>query len=210
MTSPDQGEIRGADEIVIERRLNTIYNIREEILDIRKRFRFGRIDASPAQDGDGPDIYRITCGYRTLVDNYAMELEPLMRKCEAGRELLHEENFGTTYVNPRYRHMGNHHEKTVMVRPERPNVQISNNTTPDTVGFELDGLECLWDLPDPLEAPMSVKQFDAATMGERTGTVPVCGQIHFTNLDEMFRKMNLFLKDVGFELDLELEQKYEL
>lgn len=205
MSADDQANeseaVRGADEIVIERRLSTIFDIRDEIQDIRKRLRMGRLG--------GLTEFQILSGYRTLVDNYAMELHPLLLKYEAGEQLLNERDFGEAYVNPKVverESLMNSSRK--LRRPIRGDIGVGEVT--DIVSFELVGLRSLWELPDPLEADVSITRRKPETMSELPEEVRVADQIRLEKLDEMVREMNVFLSEIGFELEPETTQEWEI
>jgi len=193
--------VRGADEIVIERRLSTIFDIRDEIQDIRKRLRMGRLD--------GLTEFQVLSGYRTLVDNYAMELHPLLLKYETGEQLLNEHDFGEAYVNPKIvERESAMNSSRKLKRPIRGDIKAGEVT--DIVAFELVGLRSLWELPDPLEADVSITRRKPETMSELPEQVRVADQIRLEKLDEMVREMNVFLSEIGFELEPETTQEWEI
>lgn len=200
--SADNPQLRGADEIVTERRLNTIYDIRDNIHELRQNFKMG-LAANEISE------FKFECGYRNLVDNYAMELQPLMLKCEPGKELLRNKDFGECYISPEIVNRGLN-DDTVIRRPRRGDVKVSSHHSPEPTRIELEGLESLWDLPDPLTTTIAVRQFDAGTQGETTKEIVITDQIRARKLDEMTRSMNVFLKDVGLELDLEMDSEWEI
>ena len=197
----DGERVKGADEIVIERRLSSIFDIRDEIHNLRKRLRMGRLD--------GLTEFQVLSGYRTLVDNYAMELHPLLLKYEAGEQLLNEHDFGEAYVNPRIETRKTLKGRSrVLKRPVRGDIETQGD--PEIVAFELTGLKSLWELPDPLEATIGISRRDAATMSTKTEQVRVSDQIGLQKLDEMVREMNVFLSEIGFELEPETTQEWEI
>lgn len=191
--------IKDAEDIVIERRLKTIFDIRERLHDLRTKFRLGQIDEITESEA--------LSGYRTLTDNYLMEIHPLLLKFDEGETLLHEHDFGTATVAPIVVKQQSSHDTRLKLkfgnygRNNRAPMRIQSKPTPRVREFELTGLKSLWELDDPLRARFEVSTFDAGTQATMPEEVWVTGQIGFDALDRMVRQMNVFLSEIGFELE---------
>lgn len=194
----ERPKIRDPEEIVQSRRLNSIFDIREEIRETRKQILMERYS------NRGITRFEALCGYRTLANNYLMELEPLLLKFEPGKELLNDKDFGEAIFAPDYR------EKTTFnSRATRYEVVHHNATTttveaePQSVSVELTGLRCLWDIPDPVTLSIPVKQKQSYRHMEKEKELTFKDQFSVRTIDMFVRCMNRFLSDVGFELDPE-------
>lgn len=197
----ERPQIRDPEEIVQNRRLNSIFDIREEIRDTRKQILMERYN------NKGISRFEALCGYRTLANNYLMELEPLLLKFEPGQRLLDEKDFGEAIFSPRYR------KKTIGdSRGRRYEIVHHNATTstvleePDSVSIDLVGLRCLWDIPDPVSLSILVKQKKSYRHAAEERELTFKDQFSVRTIDQFIRCMNRFLSDVGFELDPEQDK----
>lgn len=196
--NPEQRQIRDPEEIVQSRRLNSIFDIREEIRDSRKQILMEKYN------NRGITRFEALCGYRTLANNYLMELEPLLLKYEPGKELLNNKEFGEAVFAPQYR------KKTVGdSRSPRYEIVHHNATTttvesePQSVPVDLVGLRCLWDIPDPISLSIPVKQKQSYRYAVEERELTFKDQFSVRTIDQFIRCMNRFLSEVGFELDPE-------
>jgi hypothetical protein len=190
--------IRDPEEIVQSRRLNSIFDIREEIRDARKQILMERYS------NKGVTRFEALCGYRTLANNYLMELEPLLLKFEPGKELLNDKEFGEAIFLPDYRE-----KKAADSRTTKYEVVHHDATTttvgaePQPVSVELTGLRCLWDVPDPVTLSIPVKQKKSYRHLAEEKELTFKDQFGVRTIDMLVRCMNRFLSDIGFELDPE-------
>lgn len=199
MSSDDRPDVmesvKGIEDIVIERRLNTIFDIRREIHDMRKNLEMGMFDESLSQ-------YQVLSGLRTLVTNYLLEIHPLMLEYEdEGHDLLENHEFGEAELNPTVRidNRGNR----LLVRHVRGDIEITEDLPRVSDTVPLNGLYSLMDASNPLEGVVRVSETDRSTM--RTKTVPLrySDQIGMSILTDMIDEMNTFLADIGLELEPE-------
>jgi hypothetical protein len=188
-----EDHIEDPDQIVQSRRLESIFDIRDELREYRK------IILIESYDDHGMSRFQALSGYRTLANNYLMEIQPLLEKYDSGNELLTEHDFGTATIAPQYhvtkrgRFEITHHDgRTTAVR-EEPNNQ--------TASFELEGLEAIWTTPDPLKASFSVKQYDNRNKTIANRSVSITDQFSVETTDKFIRAMNRFLSEIGFELE---------
>jgi hypothetical protein len=195
----DGESIKDAEDIVIERRLKTIFDIRERLHDLRTKFRLGQIDEMTETEA--------LSGYRTLCDNYLMEIQPLLLKFDKGQELLNDHDFGAATVAPVVVKRELSHDTRMQLkfgnygRENRTPMTIQGAPDPRVKEFELTGLRSLWEMDDPLRARFSVPTLDAGTQATMPEEVWVTDQIGFDPLDRMVRQMNVFLSEIGFELE---------
>jgi hypothetical protein len=194
---PTSEQIADATDIVQSRRLNSIFDIRDELREHRK------IILMEKYDNKGISRFQALSGYRTLANNYLMELQPLLKKFEPGQELLTERDFGTATIVPKYEITSSSR------RGGSANVEIYHATggttkvaeEPTPQKLDLTGLESIWNIPDPLETRLTLDKFDNASRGTRPQPVRIQDQFSVNTTDRFVRAMNLFLSDIGFELE---------
>jgi len=188
-------EVKDADDIVIERRLNTIFDIRRQIHELRRQAGMGLIKQHSK--------YEVQTGYRSLVTNYLMELHPLLLKYDdVGHHLLYKHDFGVAQVTPRIeiRQQGIH-ERQYLIRPERGDIPYQQATPGAVDQVELKGLTSLQEVDDPLTGVVVQEVRDPATMSMQTQRIPFADQIGMKTLDDMTQKMNEFISSIGLELE---------
>lgn len=201
----NKGEIRDPDEIVQSRRLNSIFDIRKEIRETRK------IILMETYDNRNLSKFEALSGYRTLANNYLMELEPLLLKFDPGETLLKKEDFGTAVFQPHYEKT----EKASFGRGRTTAYKIihqDGDTTeikrkPEQQSIELTGLQSLWEVPDPIEIRLKAKQ-DSNSRGIAIEQ-PITYKTQFSvqTTDKFIRCMNRYLSNIGFELDPEEDKE---
>lgn len=200
MTEEDseRPQIRDPEEIVQSRRLNSIFDIREEIRDARKQILMERYS------NKGITRFEALCGYRTLANNYLMELEPLLLKFEPGKELLNEKDFGKAVFEPQYepKSVGNSRNTQYEVY-HKDGRKTTVEEKPEPSAVELVGLSSLWDIPDPVSISIPVKQRKSYRHKAEPKKLTYKDQFSVRTIDDFVRCMNRFLSDVGFELDPE-------
>jgi len=79
-----EDHVEDPEQIVQSRRLEAIFDIRDELREYRK------IILIESYDNHGMSRFQALSGYRTLANNYLMEIQPLLEKYESGKELLSE------------------------------------------------------------------------------------------------------------------------
>ncbi len=188
-----EDHVEDPEQIVQSRRLESIFDIRDELREYRK------IILIESYDDHGMSRFQALSGYRTLANNYIMEIQPLLEKYDSGKELLTEHDFGVATVAPqchatkRGRFEIKHHDGTTTT--------VEENPTNQTATFELEGLEAIWNTPDPLKASFSVKQYDNVNKRNTRQDVVITDQFSVETTDKFIRSMNRFLSEIGFELE---------
>lgn len=199
----DRQQVEGIDELIGKTRLKKIISIRDDIHKIREAVRLEMNDHRLRdQYGNRQNIVI----YRTLVDSYVMELEPLLRKYKRGQQMLNETNYGTIRLAPKTRI--NNRRKEVHI-PGEGWLKLDKKATRATANgesvvsekrIELQGLRSLFNLDDKLtqtlSLPISHRAPGVVDIKEHT----ISGYIGQKNLDNMVRDMNWFLAEIGLEL----------
>jgi hypothetical protein len=182
MTEPEPESESGPQEIkdpeayVNHRRLRSIFDIRDGMVEARRNVKLAPHD-------ENFSLYEALSAYRALTDSYIVETEPLLRRYQGGIKLLEKADFGT-----------------IEVEPEVPNFgRGTNRHSVEPEVYEMKGLLSLVDSPDPLTAEYDVRRPSGRGKGRETGVTK--RQVPFATLDNMVRSLNNFLAEVGFELD---------
>lgn len=170
--SQSEDYIEDPEQIVQARRLNSIFDIRDELREYRK------IILMESYDNHGITRSQALSGYRTLANNYLMELQPLLEKFDKGEELLTEKDFGYATIQP----------------PD-------NAVNPQIKQVELIGLESIWTVPDPLKAQYRVEVYDNRNKTNQMKSTTTTDQFATHTTDKFIREMNRFLSVIGFELE---------
>jgi len=191
-------EIKDAEDYVHQRRLKSIFDLREELHTKRKQIRIA--------EADDQNRFAALCVYRSIVDSYVLELEPLLRLYERGIQYLTETNFGTVSITPETRQAAragdSRGQVTQVYDPDKEEwLTVSHSVEPTT--YQLQGLESLLTLPNPIETEFTIKT--DRPLGDDLVTITATSQIGMDRLDAMVRVMNTFLSDIGFEVDPEPE-----
>jgi hypothetical protein len=194
---PAKEQIADAEDIVQSRRLKSIFDIRDELREHRKIILMERYD------NKGFTRFQALSGYRTLANNYLMELQPLLMKFEPGKELLTERDFGTANIVPNYRvTSSNTHgvgQKIEIQHTDGGTTEVREKPKPKQV--DLTGLESIWNVPDPLQAKLTLNKFDSQAQTVTPNPVFVKDQFSVDTTDKFVRSMNMFLSEIGFELE---------
>lgn len=187
-------EINDPEEYVNRRRLESIFKIRDRLHDARLQIR--------AKD---TDRYAAVSNYRSLVDSYVIEIEPLLRRYGDGPELLTDRNFGVLEIEPTTRKSARAGSAATQVHVDGDWLTVK--TPPRSVRYELHGLNSLFRLGDPVTHTFTA---DAGSLGNRTVSWEVETQPDFGTLDAMVREVNDFLAEIGFELDADDGDTWEI
>ena len=191
-------EIKDAEDYVHQRRLKSIFDLREELHTKRKQIRIA--------EADDRNRFAALCVYRSIVDSYVLELEPLLRLYERGIQYLTETNFGTVSVTPETRQAtragDSRGQVTEVYNPETEKWHAASHSIEPTT-YQLQGLESLLTLPNPIETEFTIKT--DRPLRDDLVTITATSQIGMDRLDAMVRVMNTFLSDIGFEVDPEPE-----
>jgi len=192
--TPKQEQIADPEEVVQSRRLNSIFDIRDDLRQHRK------IILMEKYDNAGVSRFEALNGYRALANDYLMELEPLLEEYEEGEQLLKERDFGYAFIQPNYEILksSNAFGTKVRIHHKNGNETIANQEPP-TKQVRLVGLQSIWDIADPLIVQLDIgQQHNNPVKSSRRITVR--DQFSVRTTDRFIREMNMFLSDIGFEL----------
>lgn len=193
-------QISDPEEYVSSRRLEQMFDLREEIHETRKKVNYAKHDSQVSQ-------FEALSAYRAIVDSYVVEVEPIFRRYEPGPQILTDYEFGETRLQPITRNDNNHFESNQLkLRVGTDDSRFSNewvpiSEPPKPTVFEFEGLESFLNAPDPLVAVYTFKKdkkFDRAEFEYIEK-----GQISFDVLKEIVRIVNDFLAEIGFDVSPE-------
>ena len=193
--TPTKEQIADPEEVVQSRRLNSIFDIRDDLRQHRK------IILMEKYDNAGVSRFEALNGYRALANDYLMELEPLLNEYEEGEQLLKERDFGYAFIQPNYeilRSSNNAFGTKVRIHHKNDSETIANQEPP-TKQIRLVGLESIWNTPDPLVTQLDIGQKHNNPI-ESSRPVTIRDQFSVRTTDKFIREMNMFLSDIGFEL----------
>jgi hypothetical protein len=198
--------IEDSEDYSTQRRLKSVFDIRKDIHQTRKKIRFASHKPN--------ERYQAVCAYRALAESYLLEIEPLLRRYGDGDYYLNKSNFGSVTLQPETRDTSTN--RLGGVELFFPNAPISNykdrsswirvnaDSIPEPVTYEFTGLATLFDVPDTLMLTGQVRQA-GSYYRQKEHTYVQKSQIPMSALDDMVRTMNEFLSDIGFELEPETE-----
>jgi hypothetical protein len=197
------------EELITQKRLETITELRRDIHDIRRDVKLGNKLKSQYREKYGTNK-RITV-YRTVVDSWIMELEPLMRQYDFGEQFLYHRDYGDIVIEPPVEYNNQIGKRVVTTEEHGTEVVASRHHMSDPEALEttlepkhinVKGLTALFRLDDPIEEQFHVPLSQLA----KVRRVPVKGQVPADKLDLMVRDMNHFLAKVGLEMKPEPEE----
>jgi hypothetical protein len=197
--------IEDSEDYSKQRRLKSVFDIRKEIHETRRDIKFQTHKLSQR--------HQAITAYRSLVESYLLEIEPLLRRYGDGEYYLTEYDFGRLTLAPETRSSDEITLHQVeLYFPNRDNQYERNSDgwenvkeeyVPDPVAYDFTGLQSLFEAPDTLILHDEVKEDDS--LKAETYTYINKSQIPMSMLDEMVRVMNEFISDIGFELEPEKE-----
>lgn len=195
--------VRDPNEYVNKRRLQGIFDIREELHDVRLKI-------TAAESDRETDNFEALGAYRSLVDSYILEVEPLMMRYDIGKEYLHKHDFGKTVLQPSYREVSNSRHRTNAGQYEvydfEKDEYVSSTTEPGWESYSFNGLTSLLKTQNPLTGSFEITKPKGSGFRSNSDTsVVAVAQVDRGILDPMVRAVNRFLAKVGFELDPEDE-----
>lgn len=191
--TPTREQIADPEEIVQSRRLNSIFDIRDDLRQHRK------IILMEKYDNSGVSRYEALNGYRALANDYLMELEPLLNEYEEGEQLLKERDLGYAYIQPDYEVLKNNGFGTKVKIHHKNGATTTANREPPTKQVRLVGLQSIWDIADPLVTQLNIQQKHNNPV-KSSKPVTIRDQFSVRTTDRFIREMNMFLSDIGFEL----------
>lgn len=195
-------QIDDEEGYVRKRRMKQIFDVRDNLQQKRRKIEF-------EQQNEQGHIEFLN-GYRTLVKDYLMTIEPLLEQYELGEELLRETDFGTVKVEPVIRTLDSRTKPSVELQFQTGDwVKIKREDIPQKKQHSLTGLISLYRVPSPVEIHSEVEVLDTRNVhGGTWETIEYMNKVQITlsQLDMMVRGMNQFLAKIGLELEPEPEE----
>lgn len=193
MSKPEQPgnveKIEDPEEYVATRRLKDIFDAREGVREDRRRAKGLMYEENSEMVGRSV--------YRTGVETYISEVQPLLRRTDEGTRLWSETPFGSITFEPETR-----------VQSQRVDVEVFDGTEwhrtrdpPEPTRIHLEGLQSLFELGDPITY---TAEFDAVVglSKRQTKQLRYREQPDWQVLDEMVLSVNDYLSKIGVELDI--------
>jgi hypothetical protein len=200
-SEPDHQPIDDPESYINQRRLQTLFDLRQDIYELRKKVNFASHE----------NEYAALSAYRSGVASYFMEIESLMQKYDHSKELVEDHQFGvvTIQVPHRTSNIGRGGSGVEVHLPDAGSLDSGAWTEvaelPNPVVIEVRGLESVIEYPDPLTHTFTVEKGRHTRSNDKYQR-EVKQQIPFEILDSMVREMNNFLADIGLEARLEEQE----
>lgn len=183
------------DEMVRRKRLRSIFQAQSDC-------REARTNAKNRRAAGETEVARVM--FRSALETYVREVEPLFSQTEQGRKYWTEYDFGSVVVSPeveqkRSRRRGGGSRKTLA----KTGSQIADEVP--SKEFDLTGLGCVFDVPSPIS-------FEAECLVTSSGwdnsydmeTVTVTRHLPINKLDEMYAVTNGYLGEIGIGIDVNI------
>lgn len=196
-SAPADGTVTVADpdEYTQTRRLRAIHDARENVVQTRNQVE----EAEIFQDFD-PDAGRRLV--RRAVENYALEVEPLVRDADSrtDRDYWSGVELGTMAIHPP--------GWFADVLADPGVYTVNGSGIPEPVGFTFNGLESLFDAGRPPAAAFEMT-VQKKHEGVQTVTDTVPREIPLDVLENAYRTLNRVLRDLGIDASLDDNQDAE-
>jgi len=199
MEGKELDKIEDPDQLVNRLRIESIMSIRNGIHEKRLIVKEAR----------NQDRLMAVSGYRSLIESYVLEIASLFSVYQGGLELLKSKDYGTVgftkddlVVESKSSGMG-YRYRLLVDNPDREKFWYGFGNKPfDGVSVNVKGLYSVIELDDPVEFELDLLRYSHSWRGDMTEvTEKVTLQIPLKTLDEMLIDMNLFLAQIGFELE---------
>jgi len=200
--SEELDKIEDPNQLVNTLRIESIMNIRNSIHEKRLI----------VKEASQHDRLKAVSGYRSLIESYVLEVASLFSVYESGIHLLKSKDYGKVGFDPgeliiesskhgmetRYRMLVDHESKK-----DRENFWYTFDPRKlEDQYVDIEGLYSVIRLEDPIEFKIDLARYTSKVYGQKTRvTETVTMQIPLRTLDEMLIDMNLFLAEIGFELE---------
>jgi hypothetical protein len=192
-------KIEDPDQLVNRLRIESIMNIRKGIHEKRLIVKEAR----------NQDRLLAVSGYRSLIESYVLEVASLFSVYQEGLNLLKSKDYGIVgfqkddlIIESTKASLGRRYRLRVD-NPDRDKLwYVFRNHQFEGKSVDVTGLYSVIELDDPVEFNVDLISYTSAMYGtKREVTEKVTMQIPLKTLDEMLIDMNLFLAQIGFELE---------
>lgn len=194
---PSQVDVEtvGIDEMVRQDRVRSIFDARNTC---RERRTKAKTNSGLGEVGEWSVIYR------TALESYIREVEPLIAQTQDGMALWNETDFGVLDLTPKHSEVGGTKRQTGRIPPEKI---IDAPGRSREVAIR--GLGALFELDTPHRAT-----FEIALPGKRRGRadrrdlVTVERDVPIGILDSMYASVNAYLGEIGFGVEVGEAQQH--
>jgi len=194
-------QIEDPDQLVNRLRIESIMSIRNGIHEKRLIVKEAR----------NRDRLLAVSGYRSLIESYVLEVASLFSVYESGIELLNSKDYGTVgfteeelIIESQYNGMSRRHKLMIDDPDHRENFWYTWDVRKSiSQEVEVNGLYSVIQLDDPIKFSLDLTRYPSSIYSSNKSDVTetVTLQIPLKTLDEMLIDMNLFLANIGFELE---------
>ena len=199
-------EYKNLGEAVEKQRLRDIFDTREKVREARDK-------ALSAGHSSQTEIHirRAKAMYRTAVETYISEVEPIFRRTDEGPGIFEEAPIGAITAEPPMRESTGRAIAEYEVKVKNSGRGdwrgVAKNDVPDPKSIEVQGVGGLLDLPSPIRFTWDVELTADPVIGSETVTIEKEVEPDFLLLDRAFRIVNEHIAEVGFELEISEEQQ---
>lgn len=186
----NHGQVQDNEQYYQRRRLEEIGDARRDAAEKRTQAEAYAKQLVAQSDNPTARTWEARSAYRTAVENYIREVEPLLtdRFPEQGLPRWDDQTLGTLTVQP-----------PEFLKDEPRGVELTNRPTPQQ--FEFTGLSSLLATRSPIPVTFKATKNARHRLEEDVEkTVPA--EPSFAVLDRAFRSVNLFLAEIGLEVDV--------
>jgi len=198
-----QVEVIEDDESYIQsQRLKDIFAARQAVRQQRLKMKIHSIDSNtPTERRNAKRVYR------AAIENYLSEIRPVFLDDEQGRNVWFNLDFGTLKIAlpTQTKTYGRGRTKRVYekVKPNGETTNLSVNKPPEPKEIDLNGLNYLFELPEPISVEF---EWFGTSKGLNSGTTKhtevITHHIGFDRLDSVMNEANDRLRKRGLDLDL--------
>jgi hypothetical protein len=195
-------QVADPEEYINQRRLKDIYDAKRELLKSRREA--SRIRIKSKYSGSKNEYQAAAELHREAAENYFLEISSLFHRNEAGKDIWYNRDFGTLTIEPPYTAQNMRSCSRGGYKINDPNGvgNIWIIDIPDSKEIGLVGIESLFQLPSPVVRPFEYT-VEGGHYGEQQREETNSGVISKSTLDRMVKVCDLYLDELGLDLDEE-------
>lgn len=185
----------GVDEMVRQERIRSIFDARQVC---RQKRTEAKKHASVGESDKASVVFR------SPLESYVREVEPLFKQTPEGKTYWDEHNFGQITLKPEAKPCPGNTDKWSLAS----NDDAILNGPPSGRKIPVRGVNSLFELSPPITAEFTVSTTRSGLdRGTTAVTENVWRQIPMSILDEMFAVTNAYLSELGFGIDIQEGEK---